>query len=113
MVAGMEADMTTRKILKAFGFELWRNESKWVAACPGKSFSAEYLRDLIEEIVPQPAEILTADALKAWGEACRVACYRQDIDPKDLAKAAFAAYDIDSPDEFVECFISAWDDLQR
>ena len=63
--------------------------------------------------MPEPPGLLTASAIKAWGEECRAASYRPDIDPKDLAKAAFAAYAIDPPDEFIECFISAWDDPQR
>ena len=102
--------MITRKILRTFGFELWRNSSygQWIAARPDKSFSAEYPHDLIEQIVPEPSERFTAAALRAWGAACRAAAPAAAY-PEDVARAAFAAYDIDSPDEFVECFISAWD----
>jgi len=102
--------MTTRKILQTFGFELWRNSNngQWIAARPDKSFSAEYLHDLIEQIVPEPPERLTAAALRAWGAACRAAAPAEAY-PEDVARAAFEAYDIDSPDEFIECFVSAWD----
>ena len=113
-----EETMTTRKILKAFGFELWRSYGRWFACRPGEgpafaTYSADRICDLVEQIVPEPPSLLTASAIKAWGEECRAASYRPDIDPKDLAKAAFAAYAIDPPDEFIECFISAWDDPQR
>ena len=100
--------MTARKILKTFGFETWRQNGQWIAYRPGATYSADYLDNLIEEIVPEPPERLTAAALRAWGAACRAAAPAAAY-PEDVAKAAFAAYDIDSPDEFVECFISAWD----
>ena len=104
--------MTARKILKTFGFETWRQNGQWIAYRPGATYSADYLDNLIEEIVPKPPERLTATALRAWGEECRAAAYG-NADPKSVARAAFEAYDIDSPDEFTECFISAWDDPQR
>jgi len=100
--------MNTRRILKTFGFETWRQNGQWIAHRPGATHSTDYLDNLIEEIVPEPPERLTAAALRAWGAECRAAAYG-DADPKRIAQAAFAAYDIDSPDEFVECFISAWD----
>jgi len=109
--------MTTRKILKAFGFELWRSYGRWFACRPGEgpafaTYSAEYLGDLIEKVIPPPPGLLTASAIKAWGEECRAAAYG-NASPEALARAAFAAYAIDPPDEFIECFISAWDDSQR
>jgi len=106
--------MITRKILKAFGFEIWRSSSngQWIAARPDKSFSADYPHDLIEEIIPPPPEILTASALREWGTACR-AVAPATANPEDVARAAFAAYDIDSLDEFIECFVSAWDAPER
>ena len=103
--------MTTRKILKAFGFETWRQNGRWIAHRPGATFSADYLFDLIEEIIPEPPEILSASALREWGTECKAAVY--DADPKIIAQAAFAAYAIDPPDDLIECFISAWDDPQR
>jgi hypothetical protein len=106
--------MTTRKILKAFGFELWRSYGRWFACRPGEGpafaeYSADHLYDLIEKIIPEPPSLLTASAIKAWGEECRAASY-SDASPEALARAAFAAYAIAPPDEFVEAFISAWDD---
>ena len=113
MVGDKEETMTDRKILKIFGFETWRQNGRWIAHRPGATFSADYLFDLIEEIIPEPPEILSASALREWGASCRAASYRSDINPEELARAAFAAYAIDPPDEFIECFISAWDDPLR
>ena len=106
-----------REILKAFGLNLWRSYGRWFACRPGEGpafaeYSADHLYDLIEKIIPEPPGLLTASAIKAWGEECRAASYG-DASPEALARAAFAAYAIAPPDEFVEAFISAWDDSQR
>jgi len=109
IVLGM---MTTRKILQIFGFETWRQNGQWIAHRPNRTIKADYLLQLIEEIVPEPPSRFTASALKAWGEECKAACGR-NVPPELLAKAAFEAWGIDPPDEFIDCFISAWDDSQR
>ena len=104
--------MKTREILSAFGLTLWRSYDRWFACRPteGPAFaecSAKSTRELVEMIVPPPPGLLTASAIRAWAEECIAACHSREINPEALARAAFAAYDIAPPDEFVECFVSA------
>jgi len=106
-----EEQMKTREILSAFGLQLWRSYGRWFACRPteGPAFaehSAKSTRELVEMIVPPPPVTLSPKAIQAWAEECLASCYG-NVNPEALAKAAFAAYDISPPDEFVECFVSA------
>jgi len=99
--------MKIRNILSVFGFDVWRSNGRWYACSgEGPAHSAGDLHNLIEAIVPPPPGLLTASAIRAWAEEC-VAASCREIDPETLAQAAFSAYGIDPPDEFVECFVSA------
>jgi len=104
--------MTARKILSIFGCFVGRSNGRWIAFTDHGSYSAEYIWDIVSQIVPEPPEILSADAIREWAKRCIAACSNGLPEPKDLAYAAFAAYAIDPPDEIIECFISAWDDSQ-
>jgi len=107
--------MKARDILKTFGFDLQRYRDCFgqrFVATPGNNpytrYSATTTRELIDMIVPPPPGMLTAGAIEAWALECLAAyCGRDNTDIKALAKAAFAAYDIAAPDEFIECFVGA------
>ena len=106
--------MRTKDILKAFGFDLQRYRDcfgqRFVATPnnnPYTRYTATTGRGLIEMIVPPPPGILTAGGIKGWAEDCIAACRAAEINPEFLAQAAFAAYDIAPPSEFVECFVGA------
>ena len=113
--------MKMREILRAFGYELRRNDGRWHACKPGSSpdnssYAAGYWRDLIELIVPRPPIYLyyvprpSADlyhrAIAFWARRCVDVC-QGEIDPEALAQAAFAAHDIVPLDEERETFIRA------
>ena len=107
--------MRAKEILKAFGFDLQRYRDsfgqRFVATPrdnPYTRYSATTTRELMDMLVPEPPGLLTASSIRAWAEEC-LAAYRGKDNPniEELAKAAFAAYDIAAPDEFVDCFVGA------
>jgi len=107
--------MKARDILKTFGFDLQRYRDCFgqrFVATPGNNpytrYSATTARGLIDMLVPEPPGLLTASSIKAWAEECLAAyCGKDNPSIEELAKAAFAAYDIAAPDEFMECFVGA------
>ena len=107
--------MRAKEILKAFGFDLQRYRDsfgqRFVATPrdnPYTRYSATTTRELMDMLVPPPPELLTAGAIRAWAHECLAAyCGKDNPDLKALARAAFAAYDIAPPNEFIECFVGA------
>jgi len=102
--------MERRKILSVFGFFVWRsfNSGRWVASSANKAYYSTNLDKLVEQIVPEPPDMLNAETIRSWAKKCLTACVSDQPDPAELARAAFAAYFIDPPpDEFIKLFVEA------